>query len=149
MPDASSNREGSQTGGGACWAAVYGVAQSWTRLKSLSSSSQYRRCKRHGFDPWVWKIPSRREWQPTPVLLPGEFHGQRSLVGYSHGTAKSQIQTEWLNTMVNHKQAVTMTPSCRFKEQSLGTSQASSSHFILSGAPGTWCLQHEMQSRRH
>ena len=31
----------------------------------------------------VRKIPWRREWQPTPVFLPGEFHGQRSLVGYS------------------------------------------------------------------
>ena len=36
-----------------------------------------------GFDPWVGKIPQRREWQPNPVSLPGEFHGQRSLVGYS------------------------------------------------------------------
>ena len=33
------------------------------------------------FDPWVWKIPWRREWLPTPVFLPGEFHGQRSLEG--------------------------------------------------------------------
>ena len=32
---------------------------------------------------WVGKIPWRRAWQPTPVLLPGESHGQRSLVGYS------------------------------------------------------------------
>jgi len=32
-------------------------------------------------NPWVGKIPRRREWQPTPVFLPGEFHGQRSLVG--------------------------------------------------------------------
>ena len=38
---------------------------------------------RHGFDPWVGKIPWRRKWQPTPVFLPGESHGQRSLVGYS------------------------------------------------------------------
>ena len=38
---------------------------------------------RHRFDPWVWKIPWRRKWQPTPVLLPGKSHGQRSLVGYS------------------------------------------------------------------
>ena len=37
---------------------------------------------RPGFDPWVGKIP-RRRWQPTPVLLPGESHGQRSLAGYS------------------------------------------------------------------
>ena len=36
-----------------------------------------------GFDPWVRKIPLRREWQPTPVSWAGEFHGQGSLVGYS------------------------------------------------------------------
>ena len=47
-----------------------------------------------GFDPWVWKIPWRRKWQPTPVRLPGKFHGLRSLVGYSpvHGVAKSQTR---------------------------------------------------------
>ena len=44
---------------------------------------QCRRCKRHGFEPWVGKIPWRRAWQPTPVFLPGESHGQRSLAGYS------------------------------------------------------------------
>ena len=38
---------------------------------------------RHGFDSLVRKIPWRRKWQPTPVLLPGRSHGQRSLVGYS------------------------------------------------------------------
>ena len=32
--------------------------------------------------PWVGKIPWRRKWQPTPVFLPGESHGRRSLVGY-------------------------------------------------------------------
>ena len=36
-----------------------------------------------GFNPWVEKIPLRREWLPTPVFLPGEVHGQRSLAGYS------------------------------------------------------------------
>ena len=35
------------------------------------------------FDPWVRKIPWRRAWRPTPVFLPEESHGQRSLVGYS------------------------------------------------------------------
>ena len=50
---------------------------------------QCRRCKRHGFDPWVrkipWvqKIPWRRAWQSTPVFLPGESYGQKSLTGYS------------------------------------------------------------------
>ena len=43
---------------------------------------QCRRHKRHGFDPWVGKIPWRRAWQPTLVLLPEEFPGQRSLAAY-------------------------------------------------------------------
>ena len=47
------------------------------------SSCQCRRHKRHRFNPWVGKIPWRRVWQPTPVLLPGKSHGQRSLVDYS------------------------------------------------------------------
>ena len=34
---------------------------------------------RHGFSPWDSEIPWRKKWQPTPVLLPGEFHGQRTL----------------------------------------------------------------------
>jgi len=36
-----------------------------------------------GFNPWVGRIPWRRAWQPTPVFLPRESHGQRSLAGYS------------------------------------------------------------------
>ena len=44
---------------------------------------QGRGFKRCEFDPWVGKIPWRWEWQPTPVFLPGESRGQRSLVGYS------------------------------------------------------------------
>ena len=35
------------------------------------------------FNPWVRRIPWKREWLPTPVFLPGEFHGQRNLAGYS------------------------------------------------------------------
>ena len=38
---------------------------------------------RHEFDPWIGKIPWRRKWEPTSVLLPVIFHGQRRLVGYS------------------------------------------------------------------
>ena len=37
---------------------------------------------RPGFDPWVGKIPCRREWLPTPVFWPGEFHGLYSLWGH-------------------------------------------------------------------
>ena len=39
--------------------------------------------KRHGFRPWVGKTPWRRAWWPSPVLLPGESHGHRSLGGCS------------------------------------------------------------------
>ena len=42
-----------------------------------------------GFDPWVGRIPLRSKWLPTPVLLSGEFHGQRSLVATIHMIAKS------------------------------------------------------------
>ena len=49
-------------------------------LRGKESACQCRRC---GFDPWIRKIPWSRRQQPTPVLLPGKFHGQRSLMGYS------------------------------------------------------------------
>ena len=39
-------------------------------------------CRRPGFDPWIGNIPWRGKWQLTPVFLPGEYHGQRSLAGY-------------------------------------------------------------------
>ena len=48
-----------------------------------------RRIKRCGFDPWVKKIPWKSTWQPTPVFLRGEFHGQRV-----YGVAKSQTQLQ-------------------------------------------------------
>ena len=44
----------------------------------------------------VGKIPWRRKWQPTPALLPGEFHRQRSLLGYSPWGYKESDITEWL-----------------------------------------------------
>ena len=43
--------------------------------------------------PWM---PSQRKWQPTSVFLPGESHGQRSLVGYSPRGPKELDRTEWL-----------------------------------------------------
>ena len=43
-----------------------------------------------GSIPWVGKILWRRAWQPTPIFLPGESHGQRSLAGTVHGVAKSR-----------------------------------------------------------
>ena len=45
-------------------------------------------------ETWVGKIPWRRKWQPTPVILPGIFHGQRSLAAYSPGGHKESDTTE-------------------------------------------------------
>ena len=60
----------------------------------LFSSRVWFIFRRHEFYPWVRKIPWKSKWQPTPVFLPGEFHGERSLEATSYGVAKSQI---WLS----------------------------------------------------
>ena len=59
---------------------------------------QARRLKRRGFNHWVRKIPWRRAWEPTPVFLPWESHGQRSLVLHS-GVTKNQT---WLKQLSTH-----------------------------------------------
>ena len=61
-------------------------------LGDKESACQYRRCRRLGFDPWVRKIAWRRKWQPTPVFLPGESHGQGAWWTTVHGVAKNQTQ---------------------------------------------------------
>ena len=55
---------------------------------------QCRRCKRHGFSPWVEKIPWRREWQITLVYLLEKFHGQSRLVDYNPWGHKDSDMTE-------------------------------------------------------
>ena len=56
------------------------------------SACQCKRSRRHGFDPWVRKIPCRWEWQPTPVFLPGKSHGQRSLAW------NCRVRCDWAHT---------------------------------------------------
>ena len=68
------------------------VAQ-WQRI-----CLQCRSCRRRVFNPWVGKIPWRRALQTTPVFLPGDSHGQRSLVGYSPWGHNESDMTEWLST---------------------------------------------------
>ena len=59
---------------------LYGLPR-W--LGGKESACQCRRCRRHSFDPWVRKTLWSRKGQSTPVFLPGKFHGQWSLVGYT------------------------------------------------------------------
>ena len=61
-------------------------------------------CWRPGFDPWVGKIPWRRAWQPTPMFLPSELHGQRSLAGYSSGGCKEPDTPEGLTHLVGEEE---------------------------------------------
>ena len=49
---------------------------------------QNRRCKRHGFDSWVEKIPWSGKWQPTPVFLPGESTWTEEPAGTVRGVAE-------------------------------------------------------------
>ena len=57
-------------------------------------------CRRCWFDPWVWKIPWRRKWQPIPVLLPGKSHGLRIPLGYSPWGHKELDTTERLHFFI-------------------------------------------------
>jgi len=66
---------------------------------------------KHGFNPWVWKIRWRGEWQPTLVFLPGEFRGERSLVGYSPWGCKEWDMTEWFSLLLS-LQKDTLTTVC-------------------------------------
>ena len=74
---------------------VKGYAHSYPGLTQwLSSKESACKCRSHRFDPWVEKIPWRKKWQPTPVFLPGQFHGQRNLADYSRWGCKESEMTE-------------------------------------------------------
>ena len=70
---------------------IYRASQVSLVVKNLPANAGDVEC---GFNPWVGKIPWRREWQPTLVFLPGESHGQRSLLGYSPQSLKEPDVTE-------------------------------------------------------
>ena len=83
---------------------AYGnILAKWNRLTIITIFLKYAptrgipcgkestcQCRRHEFDPWDRKIPWRRKWQPTPVFLPGNFQGQRSLV-----CGVSRVRHDW------------------------------------------------------
>ena len=58
---------------------------------------QCRKCKRRSFDPWVKKIPWRRKWQPTPVLLPGESMDRGGWRATVHGVSQSWTRLKRLS----------------------------------------------------
>ena len=65
-------------------------------LSGKDSACQCRSRRRCGFNPWVQKIPWRMEWQPSPVSLPGKFHGVKRLEGYSPWSCKElDVTSDW------------------------------------------------------
>ena len=77
------------------------VSNTWgfpsdSELKNLPAKEEMQET---GFDPWVRKIPWRRKWQPIPIFLLGESHGQRSLAGYSPWGLKESNRTEQLSVL--------------------------------------------------
>ena len=61
--------------------------------QGLSSKESTCQCRRCSLDSWVGKIFWRRKWQPTVLFLPGKYHGQKSLVGYSPWSPKESNKT--------------------------------------------------------
>ena len=76
----------------------------WTNGKESACQ-----CKRHRFNPWVRKIPWRRAWQPTPIFLPGEPHGHRSLAGFS--PRGPRVWPNWATTTSSEKACTNMSTS--------------------------------------
>ena len=74
----------------------YQLAFQWlSGEKSTCQCRSHRRCR---FNPWVRKIPWKREWQPIPVFLTGKSYGQRNLAGYSPWGCKESDTTKQLST---------------------------------------------------
>ena len=129
-------------------ATVHGVAKSqtqlinWTTTKSvrlpqwLGSKESACQLRRPRFDPWVGKFPWRRKWQPTPVLLPGESHGGRSLVGYSPWGCKELETTERLHFTSRNAEGKEVCPFLLLENSRLSISTLRAPDpFLLLGDP--------------
>ena len=83
-----------------CGGKQVGPCCQWDGLpRGPSGKESACQCRRLRFHPWIRKIPQRSKWQPTPVLLPGKSHGQKSLVGYSPWSRR--VRHDWANMHLN------------------------------------------------
>ena len=97
-------------------------------------------CGRHKgcmFHPWVWKIPWRRAWQFTPVFLPGESHGQRSLAGYGPSGLKEPDRTEATWHLVDTHEIKSSQSGCLLTKPASFNQQWRPAQFLHSAA---WML---------
>ena len=108
---------------------------SYMCLMGDKESTCQRRCKKCGFDPWVRKIPRSRTWQLTPVFLPGKFHGQRNLAGYSPWGHKELDTTEWAHTHNGIRQTINRSERKNHRGSSSGSDSKESA--CNAGYPGS------------
>ena len=87
-------------------------------------------CRRPRFDLWVGEIHWRWEWQPTPVFLPGESKGQRSLAGYSPwGCTEPHITEQLTQTHTDtHRHTHTQTHTHRHTHRHTDTQTHTQRH---------------------
>ena len=78
-----------------CW----GVPRWCTGKESACQCWRHKRCR---FNPWVWKTSWGRKWESTPVFLPGESPGQRSLAGCRPWGCKAMEAAEHVHTHISH-----------------------------------------------
>ena len=87
----------------------------YTLIMVVAQAVMCLQCRRPGFDLWIGKIPWRREWLPTPVFLPGESHGQRTLAGYSPWGHKESNMTEQWTLSLSFSQSSEKIQYCKFQ----------------------------------
>ena len=121
-----------------CWARrCVWEAGLWQPSRDLSQVPQsLLQCGRPGFDPWVGKVPWRRERLPTPVFCPGEFHGYSPYIGKSW-TQLSNFHFQSLQSRLLCEELITHVDRtiCPLQEHAGNTSTSWTycSHFCLQG----------------
>ena len=101
-------------------------------LNSISNPLSVSGGQANNMCPHVEKIPWRKKWQPTPVFLPGNSHGQRSLAGYSPWGCKGQTQLSNCTTTMTKSQPSNLTVGYS------GVASPILSHFLSRSYPGTY-----------
>ena len=104
------------------------IKKNWNSLKDLWDNcaslvaqrlSVCLECRRSGFNPWVRKIPGRRKWQPTPVLLPGKSHGGRipwrEKPGRLQSMGSQRVGHDWASSL--HWDNIKYTFICRIGKE--------------------------------
>ena len=110
------------------------------------SACKCRRYERHVFDPWAGKISWNRTWQHAPVFLPGKFHEQKSLAGYSLRQCRAEHDW-WLSRHTHCSKLLQPSPAhCNPMRCSL---LGSSVHGVLHSRIQEWIAPGDLHAHMH